>query len=105
MARSIGTILQLLAALAVLGFGVYLILTDRWALGGVCSGVGVSLLPLPFAGVVGALMCLGFAGAGYYLGRLTALIAGLVAVLAVITLADRLTHLGSSKPGNSPKQP
>lgn len=105
MFRSTGTILQLLAALAVVGFGVYLFLTDRWALGGICSGVGVSLLPLPFAGVVGAIMCLGFAGAGYFMGRLPVVVAGLVGVLAVFTLADRLKSLGLSKPDSSNKQP
>lgn len=105
MARALGTIFQLLAALAVVGFGVYLFLTDRWALGGICTGVGVSVLPVPFAGVIGALMCLGFAGAGYFQGRLVPLVAGLVAVLAVVTLADRLKSIATPKPGDHPKQP
>lgn len=85
--------LQVLAGLAVIGLGVYFATTGRWAMGGVFGGIGISILPFPVAGLIGAVVCLGFAGAGWYFGRFGALVAALVVVLSIVTIAERFRRV------------
>lgn len=78
---------------AVIGIGVYMAATDRYALGGIIGGVGISILPFAVAGLIGAVVCLAAAGLGWYFARISVLVAVLVGVLSVITIADRIRKL------------
>lgn len=100
-ARSAYFWIQVIAGIAVIGIGAYLAATDRWAIGGIAGGVGLSILPFRAAGLIGAVVCLGFASAGYFLGRITLLVAGLVALLSVVTLADRVRSLADRSPSDT----
>ncbi len=82
--------LQFLAGLAVMGIGVYFASTNRWALGGIVGGVGVSILPFAAASVVGAVVCLLAAGGGWYFGRLSVLVAALAGVLSLVTIVEAI---------------